>query len=122
MKENREDILSQLEQALLEEEEAEAVSEAAEEEDTEELLTESDEEQPLIYRNFSNRYGADLRNFASGYRARNTDHLDVDLDKFSEQVESAEEKTPFPWLPLFVMLLATAVTVWLLYTIWGGIL
>lgn len=119
MKENTEDILAELEQELLREEE-EAV-EIPEEEDTEGLLTDPVRGDEMVYRNFSNRYGADLRNFASGYRARNTDKVDVDLDAFSHRVADGE-KEPSPWLPLLVMLAAAGAVVYIILTVLGGIL
>lgn len=120
MKENKEDILAELEQALLDEEEAETLEEGIETEDTEALLTEPVRGDEMVYRNYSNRYGADLRNFASGYRARNTDQVDVDMEAFSEAV--AEEKEPFPWLPLLVMLGAAVAVIYMIATVVGGVL
>lgn len=41
---------------------------------------------PAVYQNYSNDYGRNLRNFASGYQAYNTDNCDSDLDAYSEDV------------------------------------
>lgn len=49
---------------------------------------------PAVYQNFSNGYGRNLRNFASGYRAYNSDDCDEDLDAFSQEVyEEPPEKS-----------------------------
>ena len=45
---------------------------------------------PAIYQNYSNDYGRNLRNFASGYQAYNTDDCDEDLDAYSEDVMDGE--------------------------------
>lgn len=121
VKENKEEILEELEQALLEEEAAEALEEGMDQADTQSLLKEPVRSDELVYRNYSNHYGADLRNYASGYQARNTDRVDVDLEKFSRQVTETE-KLPFPWVPLVVMLLAAAGVVYMLAAILAGIL
>ena len=121
MKENTSDILAELEQALLDEEEAETLAEEMEAADTEALLTEPVRGDEMVYRNFSNRYGADLRNFASGYCARNTDKVDVDLEEFSEAV-AEEEKASRLWLPLLIMVAAAAVVAYMIAVVLGGIL
>ena len=41
---------------------------------------------PAVYQNYSNDYGRNLRNFASGYKAYNTDDCDEDLDEYSDEV------------------------------------
>ena len=41
---------------------------------------------PAVYQNYSNDYGRNLRNYASGYRAYNADDCDEDLDTFSDEV------------------------------------
>ena len=49
---------------------------------------------PAVYQNYSNGYGSKLRNYASGYRAYNSDDCDVDLDAFSQEVyEEPPEKS-----------------------------
>ncbi|MBO5867596.1 MAG: hypothetical protein J6Q54_01650 [Oscillospiraceae bacterium] len=118
MKENPQDILEQLEQALWEEEDTE---EETPEEDTEGLLTEPAGDSEMVYRNFSNRYGADLRNFANGYQVRNTDQVDVDLEEYSEEV-AAGKKTPFPWVAILILLIAVFVVYYLITNVLGGIL
>ena len=48
---------------------------------------------PAVYQNYSNDYGRNLRNYASGYQAYNSDDCDEDLDAFSEEVyEEPPEK------------------------------
>ena len=103
--------LARLEAALLEAEEEEAFDEAEdpEEEYEEEFYDEYEEDQPeqappeyfyddtrpaqgpAVYQNYSNDYGRELRNYATGYRAYNTDDSDEDLDTFSEEVYEAQE-------------------------------
>lgn len=48
---------------------------------------------PAVYQNYSNDYGRNLRNFASGYRAYNSDECDEDLDAFSEDVYDAQPES-----------------------------
>ena len=125
VKEDPKDILAQLDQALWEEEEPEEAEEEElpepPEEDTEGLLSDPVRGDEMVYRNFSNRYGADLRNFANGYQARNTDQVDVDLEEYADQVAEGK-KTPFPWVAILVLLLAGAVVYYLLTDVLGGIL
>ena len=45
-----------------------------------------------IYRNHANDYGKNLRNFASGYKAYNTDTCDEDLEAYSQQVYAPKKK------------------------------
>ncbi len=40
----------------------------------------------VIYQNYSNDYGKNLRNYASGYHAYNSDTADEDLEEYSQQV------------------------------------
>jgi len=47
----------------------------------------------MIYRNYSNGYGKGLRNYASGYRAYNTDTCDTDLEQYSEQVRKEDKRS-----------------------------
>ena len=62
--------LSRLQQQLLEEEELEELVEEFGEEDYEDCFQEDYEEETRepFYRNHANGYGADIRNFANGYR------------------------------------------------------
>ena len=46
---------------------------------------------PVVYQNYSNDYGKNLRNYASGYRAYNTDAADTD-EAFIEDVRSGGKK------------------------------
>lgn len=47
-----------------------------------------------VYQNYSNDYGRQLRNFASGYAAYNSDKVDEDLEHFSQQVEQGGRRKP----------------------------
>lgn len=127
------EALARLEAELLREEEIEEVTE---EEDylCEEVFEDEPEEEPdfppeflytdtraadgpVIYQNFSNNYGKNLRNYANGYQAYNTDVSDEDLDSFSQDVLYTEpEKSNTP-LILIACLLALGIVamvfVWL---------
>ena len=133
------EALARLEAELLREEEIEEVTE---EEDYlyDEVLEDEPEEKPdlppeflytdtraadgpVIYQNFSNNYGKNLRNYANGYQAYNTDVSDEDLDSFSQDVLYTEpEKSNTP-LILIACLLALGIVamvfVWL-FLLQGG--
>lgn len=73
---------------------------------------------PAVYQNYSNDYGKNLRNYASGYRAYNTDHTDEDLERYSQQVQEPKRSgcvTAIVAVLVGVALLAAAV---LLYYAW----
>lgn len=133
------EALARLEAELLREEETEEV---IEEEDYlyDEVLEDEPEEEPdlppeflytdtraadgpVIYQNFSNNYGKNLRNYANGYQAYNTDVSDEDLDSFSQDILYTEpEKSNTP-LILIACLLALGIVamvfVWL-FLLQGG--
>lgn len=73
---------------------------------------------PVIYQNFSNNYGKDLRNFANGYQAYNTDVSDEDLDSFSEEILQPEPEKSNVLLILIACLLTLGIIgmifVWLI--------
>ena len=92
----------------------------AEEEPAEEISPEPPEEEydpydeyedtrpaegPAVYQNYSNDYGKNLRNYASGYRAYNTDTCDDDLDEYSEDVRSGGKKRGCGCLTAMVLFL-----------------
>lgn len=95
----------------------------AEEEPEEEMLPEEEEEdeeeawlyedtraasEPEVFQNYSNDYGKNLRNYASGYRAYNSDLTDEDLEQYSEEVyESRRPKTGC--LSILICLLTVAI-------------
>lgn len=123
---DKEEELQRLQVELLQEEQtARPEEEFPAEEDFEELLWDTDQgENPQVYQNYSNDYGKNLRNFASGYRAYNTDKTDTDLDRYSEQVQECS-KTPlwWIWLLLLIMLLMASVVAaiaWMFFST-GGI-
>ena len=77
-----------------------------------------------VYRNASNGYGQNLRNFASGYKAYNGDRTDVDLQELGEEIrmEDEEEEKSLTGLVVTAFVLATAVVGVLIYwLIRGGI-
>lgn len=104
---DRNEELRRLEEALLEEEELqtpEPEEETPEDEDllTDEILDELLEDTAPVpgnvpYQNFSNDYG----------QAYNADHVDVDLEEFSEQVR--EPKKDHSGLVIVICLLALGV-------------
>lgn len=122
MTRDRDEALQRLQQALLEEEETEAFTE-------EELPEIQPEDDPRIadagvYQNFSNDYGKNLRNYASGYRAYNADKTDTDLDAYSDAVREGEKPRRLLWIPVVLLLLLAIVVLALLwkYLRLGGIL
>lgn len=100
--------LARLEEALLADEPDEELPEEEEEalapwqyEDTRAAA------EPEVFQNYSNDYGKDLRNYASGYRAYNTDDCDEDLDTYSEEVRRGK-KSRIGCLTVLVCLLTVA--------------
>lgn len=82
--------LARLEAALLkEEEETELPPEEEEESSDNDYEDTRAADGPAVYQNFSNDYGRNLRNYASGYQAYNSDVCDEDLDAFAEEVYDA---------------------------------
>ncbi len=110
--------LKRLQAELLAEEEPE---EMPDEEPVEEdpLYDEYDDTRPadgpVIYQNFSNNYGKNLRNYASGYRAYNTDHSDEDLDEYSEEILQPNTSRGGCLLALIAIVLALAIIGVLVY-------
>ena len=110
---DREEELRRLQEQLLEDEEP------TQEESDEELLDEDtldallDESQktgnPRIYQNFSNDYGRNLRNYASGYQAYNSDKTDTDLDSYSQTDREPKKSAGLLWLAVVLLVLAGAV-------------
>ena len=116
MNRDREEELQRLENELLEQEElVEEVEEDFEEEDCQ------IGEDPVVYQNFANNYGKDLRNFASGYKAYNADHVDVDIEEFSQEVQEDTPAAPV-WIPVLLTVLIGAVVgaiVWFYLSLGG---
>lgn len=110
MNRDRQEELERLEKELL--------ADMAEETPEEETFLEEEDTQigdaPAVYQNFANNYGKDLRNFASGYKAYNADHVDTDLEQFSQEV--LDEKKPAPlWIPILLTALIGAVVFGILW-------
>jgi len=133
---DRQEELERLQQQLLEEETEEPEEEPGEEyeeveeeeyleAELEDLLSADDQgENPRTYHNYSNDYGRQLRNFASGYQAYNTDQTDEDLEAYSQEVyEPKKEKgiTGLLLLAAFLLLGIAAVLCWLMLRIKGWI-
>ena len=74
---------------------------------------------PAVYQNYSNDYGKNLRNYASGYRAYNTDTTDEDLDQYSEDVRNGGKKKGgccLVFIALFLgLILVALVAFWFAY-------
>lgn len=87
----------------------------------EELLAQEEQDQQPdppaqpVYRNFSNHYGADLRNYASGYKAYNTDRTDTDPQQLSNQIRGEEEEKPLTGLVLTACALTLGILLVMLY-------
>ena len=109
--------LERLEQALLDEEElTEEVKEEYLNQDALEALWEDTRpgDAPRVYQNHANRYGADLKNYATGYRAYNADRTDTRPEELSEQVLS-EDKTGLGWLLALLIVLLGALVAAIVY-------
>lgn len=125
--------LKRLEQELLAEEDTPEQAQTPEEddlldeEDLDALLSQTQRietpEGAAVYRNHSNDYGKALRNYASGYKAYNTDNCDPDLDEYAQQVY-APKKKGIAGLVITALLLTAAIFAVLCYLIvrYGGIL
>lgn len=107
---DRDEELKRLQEQLLDEEAAEEIFL---DEDMLDALLEEDRQgqKPGVYQNFSNRYGRELRNFASGYKAYNSDTTDTDLESFSEMVREPKKTIGLAWIPVLLILLLAAVVV-----------
>lgn len=105
--------LARLEAELLAEEAPEVEEEPLEEEVEEDLPWKFEDTRPaegrVIYQNYSNDYGKGLRNYASGYRAYNTDESDEDLDTYAEDVCRGKKEKGIAGLVVAACLLALAI-------------
>lgn len=117
MRRDTQEELQRLEQELLAEEEIPEMPE----EDYGVFLEEPESEEPVVYRNFSNRYGKDLRNYATGYKAYNSDTLDTDLEDFSDAVREGQKPASI-LLPLVTALIAGLAVLYIAWLYLGGIL
>ena len=117
---DKEEELQRLQEQLLEEE-PEAEEEFDFAEDMEAFFDDECSEDTGVYQNYSNDYVRQLRNYASGYKAYNTDKTDTDMDRFSESVRNAKTGPGLGWLlPLLVALGVLGVGLWL-YLKGGGL-
>ena len=116
---DQEEELQRLQQELLAQEEPE--TEEADEELPEDTLLEDTRPSAdrMVYQNFSNGYGKNLRNYASGYQAYNTDKLDTDLDEFSQQVREPQRKNGALVAAMLLTAAILAVVCWILWRYWG---
>ena len=113
---DRDEELERLQAQLLEEEEQETAEEEYLDEDAVERMLDGEApgESPRVYLNNSNGYGKKLRNYATGYKAYNSDKTDEDLEDFSRRVMEPPAKTG-GWRIAAVFLLLTAVVLALLW-------
>lgn len=90
-------------------------TEFLDEEDFEELLSDTDQGQsPEVYQNYSNDYGRQLRNYATGYKAYNTDKTDTDPQQLSQELlEEPRAVAIWPWLVLALMAAVVGAMVWM---------
>ncbi len=124
MSRDTDEALQKLQEALFAEEPQEEEDTFLEEADME-ALSDDDlpADEPIIYQNYSNRYGQDLRNYATGYKIYNSDKTDTDLDTFSETVRESENLRPRRrglLAALLFLLTAAVVAALLLYLYKGG--
>ena len=127
---DRQEELDRLQEQLLEEEPEELEEEYTEEEEyldaeVDDLLAANDQgENPQTYNNYSNDYGRQLRNYASGYKAYNSDHTDEDLEEYSQQVLHPQKEKGITGLLILAMLLLLGiggVLAWMLMRMKGWI-
>ena len=124
---DRDQELQRLQQQLLEEEEIPTPEEKDEDlldEETVDALLESADQtgDAGAYQNFSNGYGR--QPVETEGRFYNADHVDVDLDEFSEDVCAPEKTRSYTGLLVFLllcMLAALGFMIWL-YRQMGGFL
>ncbi len=108
--------LARLEEELLAEEEPEEELPPEEEADPWMYEDTRASRNPQIYQNYSNDYGKNLRNYASGYRAYNTDRSDEDLEQYSEKVRKGSRVGCLAVvLCLLAIAIAAAAVIWLAY-------
>ena len=124
---DKEEELQRLSRQLREMEEPEEQIEEEEEPDVDELLQEDTHIGDMtdgVYRNASNGYGQNLRNFASGYKAYNGDRVDVDMEEFSDEIRAEDEPVEKGFTGLVVtafVIAAAAVGVLVYWLIRGGL-
>ena len=115
--------LERLQAQLLEEtqEQSDQTQEFLEEEDFDALLSDTDQgENPPVYQNYSNDYGKNLRNYATGYQAYNADKTDVDMEQYSQEVLRPQKATgAWLWIVLLLMAAAVGAILWLLFSTGG---
>ncbi len=123
MPRDTEQELERLQSQLLQEAQEEA-EEFSVEEDFAELLWEEDQgENPQVYQNYSNNYGRNLRNFATGYRAYNADQTDTDLDEYCDLVQQEPKITVWwVWIVLLLMGAVVGAIAWMFFSTggWNG--
>lgn len=109
--------LARLEAELLSEEEPEEeLPEEEEEDDPWQYEDTRAAAEPEVFQNYSNDYGRSLRNYATGYRAYNSDDCDEDLDTYSEEVRLGKKSRVGCLgvaICLIAVILTAAVILWL---------
>lgn len=110
---DRDEELRRLQEQLLEEEEPEENADLEEDEDfetEEDLDALLDEDTEIgasgVYQNYSNDYGRNLRNYATGYKAYNADRTDTDLERYSDAVrEEPKRSSAVAWFVVLLLVL-----------------
>ena len=119
---DRDEELRRLQEQLLEEEEfPDRAEELLNDDMLDELLSDSPKSgDSKVYQNFSNGYGKNLRNYASGYTAYNTDTTDTNLESYSEAVRKPKRSGSLLWLAVLLLVVTAVVVAWL-YLRLGGL-
>ena len=126
---DKEEELNRLQAQLLAEEwdneEEDEEEEYLDEETLDTLLEEQKPgESPKVYQNFSNNYGKNLRNFASGYKAYNSDRTDLDPEELSAQLLTPKTRPGLLWFALLLLglMAVMVVAIVIMYRRLGGLL
>lgn len=110
-----EEELQRLQEQLLDEDPSGSQEALLDDDSLDDLLSdEIQDEGPHIYQNYSNAYGKKLRNYASNYKAYNSDKTDTDLERFSQAVLEPKTHRRSGWIWLLCVLFAVTATVALL--------
>lgn len=116
--------LERLQAQLLEEEEQTAPEQDEDfldEEIFDKILSDTDQGEACgVYQNYSNNYGRNLRNYASGYKAYNTDKTEISPQQMSQEILQPRKTVgPWLWVVLALMALVVGVIGWLFFSMGG---
>lgn len=123
---DKEEELNRLQAQLLAEEEWEEEEEEYLDEETLDAFLEEEKpgDSPRVYQNFSNNYGKDLRNFASDYKAYNSDRTDLDPEELSRQLLAPKTRPGLLWFALLLLglMAVMVIAIVIMYRRLGGLL